>query len=265
MFCLVSTSRQNLRMVALLRDRAPAFDPAWRYDTIGVMQVTVLFLAAGSGQRFGGGIPKQYQCVNHIPLVMIALNSLAREARISAVQPVLAKDDEYFSACLDKESFPFDVLPPVTGGSERAISMANGLAALSPDVEWVAVQDAARPVPSPRVLADVLDVAQQHGAAVPGITVHDTIKRVDADGRVLQTLNRNVLRAVQTPQVAHREWFVTAIESERERMHLHTDDASMLEAAGFPVFISSGDVNNRKITTPEDMMWLQHYIGTGIK
>lgn len=133
------------------------------------------------------------------------------------------------------------------------------------DVAWVAVQDAARPVPSSELLASVLDAAQQHGAAVPGVPVHDTIKRVDADGRVLQTLERHTLRAVQTPQVARREWFVAAIESERERMHLHTDDASMLEAAGFPVFISPGDVNNRKITTPEDMLWLQHYMGTESK
>ncbi len=224
------------------------------------MQVTVLFLAAGIGRRFGGKHPKQYQCVNQIPLVVIALNSLAKESRICAVQPVLAENDEYFSRCLEHQSFPFDMLPPVTGGAERAVSMANGMAALSSNVEWVAVQDAARPVPSPALLARVLDVAQQHGAAVPGIPVYDTVKRVDDEGRVLQTLDRHVLRAVQTPQVARREWFAAAIAAERERMHRHTDDASMLEAAGFPVFISTGDANNRKITTPEDMVWLQRYM-----
>jgi len=240
--------------------QALAFDPAWRYDTIGVMQVTVLFLAAGNGKRFGGEIPKQYQCVNRIPLVVIALNSLAKESRICAVQPVLAENDGYFTLCIEKQSFPFDLLPPVTGGAERAISMANGMAALSDSVEWVAVQDAARPVPSPVLLAHVLDAAQQHGAAVPGIPVHDTVKRVDDEGRVLQTLDRHTLRAVQTPQVARREWFDAAIASEGDHMHRHTDDASLLEAAGFPVFISPGDVNNRKITTPEDMTWLQHYM-----
>jgi len=227
------------------------------------MQVTVLFLAAGSGQRFGGDIPKQYQCVNHVPLVVIALNSLAKEPRISAVQPVLAAGDERFATCLKHQSFPFEILSPVTGGSERAISMSYGIAALSSDIEWVAVQDAARPVPSRKVLANVLDAAGRHGAAVPGLPVHDTIKRVDAGGRVLQTLERHVLRAVQTPQVARREWFVAAIESEKDRMHLHTDDASILEAAGFPVFVSEGDINNRKITTPEDMAWLQHYLEVG--
>jgi len=238
------------------------FDPASRYDTIGVMQVTVLFLAAGSGRRFGGDIPKQYQCVNDIPLVTIALKSLAKESRIVAVQPVLTVGDEHFSSCLEGQLFPFEILPPVTGGSERALSMANGIASLSSDVEWVAVQDAARPVPSCRVLADVLDAAKKHGAAVPSLPVHDTIKRVGEEGRVLQTLERHALRAIQTPQVARREWFAAAIESEKDRMHLHTDDASMLEASGFPVFVSLGDINNRKITTPEDMMWLQHYMET---
>jgi len=138
--------------------------------------------------------------------------------------------------------------------------MANGIMALSRDVEWVAVQDAARPVPSPDLLADVLNAAQLHGAAAPGVPVHDTIKRVDEEGKVLQTLDRPTLRAVQTPQVARREWFAAAIESEKGRMHLHTDDASILEAAGFPVFLSLGDANNRKITTPEDMTWLRHYL-----
>jgi len=224
------------------------------------MQVTVLFLAAGSGRRFGGEIPKQYQCINGISLLVIGLNSLAREPRIRAVQPVLAAGDEYFSACIADQHFPFEVLSPVTGGKERAISMSRGIAALSGDAEWVAVQDAARPVPSPELLAGVLDAAYRHGAAVPGVPVHDTIKQVDKAGRVQATLKRHILRAVQTPQVARREWFAAAIESQGKRLHLHTDDASLLEAAGFPVFVSDGDINNRKITTPEDMAWLSQYL-----
>jgi len=224
------------------------------------MRVTVLFLAAGRGRRFGGETPKQYRQVAGVPLVTLALRSLAREPRIRAVRPVLAAGDAWFAACVAGERFPFELLPPVEGGAERAISMARGLASLPEDVEWVAVQDAARPVPSPRLLKDVLDAALAHGAAVPGIPVHDTIKRVDREGRVLQTLDRASLRAVQTPQVARREWLAVAIEAERERMHLHTDDASMLEAAGFPVYVSEGDVNNRKITTPEDMAWLARHL-----
>jgi len=62
---------------------------------------------------------------------------------------------------------------------------------------------------------------------------------------------------VQTPQVARKAWFEQALEKEKERLHLHTDDASVLEAAGFPVYISQGDVNNRKITTQDDLLWMQ--------
>jgi len=65
------------------------------------------------------------------------------------------------------------------------------------------------------------------------------------------------LRAVQTPQVARRDWFEQAMLKEAERLHLHTDDASLLEAAGFEVHISDGDVRNRKITTRNDLIWLQ--------
>jgi 2-C-methyl-D-erythritol 4-phosphate cytidylyltransferase len=138
--------------------------------------------------------------------------------------------------------------------------MQRGLAALPDHIDMVGVHDAARPLPSKQLLKDVLDVAAMHGAAVPGLPVHDTIKRVDGEGRVVETPDRTTLRAVQTPQVAHRDWFVQAIEKERSRLHLHTDDASVLEAAGFPVYISQGDTTNRKVTTQADMDWLKAYL-----
>ena len=126
------------------------------------------------------------------------------------------------------------------------------------------MHDAARALPSKLLLKDVLDVAEAHGAAVPGLAVHDTIKRINADGKVLETPNRSSLMAVQTPQVARRDWFLSALEQEKERLHLHTDDASVLEAAGFDVYISQGDVNNRKVTTQNDMLWLQNQL-QGVK
>jgi len=119
------------------------------------------------------------------------------------------------------------------------------------------VHDAARPLPSAELLADVIDVAQRCGAAVPGLAVADTIKRVNAEGRVVETPDRNLLRAVQTPQVARKVWFEKALALEAGRLHLHTDDASLLEAAGFDVYISRGEINNRKITTQEDLHWLE--------
>jgi 2-C-methyl-D-erythritol 4-phosphate cytidylyltransferase len=225
------------------------------------MDVGVLLLAAGSGSRFGGAIPKQYVQVCGRPLLMHTLEHLALEPRIAVVQPVIAEGDEYFSHAVADSYLPFDLRPPVIGGAARSISMQQGLKALPDHVELVAVHDAARPLPSAALLADVFDTAEQFGAAVPGVLVRDTIKRVDEKGKVIDTPERSCLRAVQTPQVARRDWFDQAIR-EAEHLHLHTDDASLLEAAGFPVHISQGDVMNRKITTSEDMIWLRAQLET---
>jgi len=221
------------------------------------MKTGILLLAAGSGSRFGGAVPKQYVEVDGKAIILHTLAHLALEARISVVQPVIAKGDDVFVRLLAGKPFPFHILPPVSGGAERSISMQRGLAALPHDIELVAVHDAARPLPSQALLSDVLDMAERFGAAVPGLPVHDTIKRVDTNGKVMETPDRQTLRAVQTPQVARRDWFEKAIALESERLHLHTDDASLLEAAGFDVYVSRGDSNNRKITTVADLAWLE--------
>jgi 2-C-methyl-D-erythritol 4-phosphate cytidylyltransferase len=220
------------------------------------MKIGVLLLAAGKGDRMGGDVPKQYLLVDGKPLLLLALESLAREPRFSVVQPVIADGDRRYAEAVGQAHFPFCLLPAVSGGRERADSMRNGLAALPADVEWVAVHDAARPIPSPALLARVLDMAVAHGAAVPGLAVHDTIKQVDDHGKVVCTLRRAVLRAVQTPQVARRAWLEQALASSVQGGVEWTDDASLLEAAGFPVYVSIGEENNRKITTPEDLAWL---------
>ncbi|ATX82508.1 2-C-methyl-D-erythritol 4-phosphate cytidylyltransferase/2-C-methyl-D-erythritol 4-phosphate cytidylyltransferase [Mariprofundus ferrinatatus] len=221
------------------------------------MKVGLLLLAAGSGSRFGGPVPKQYVEVQGKPLFLYTLEHLAADSRIKVVQPVISEGDIRFEQMIKGQHYPFDLRKPVSGGAERSISMQRGLNAMPDDVELVAVHDAARPLPSPELLADVLDVAERFGAAVPGLPLTDTVKRVDAEGKVIETPDRNFLRAVQTPQVARKAWFEKALELEEGRLHLHTDDASLLEAAGFEVHVSRGDIKNRKITTQEDLGWLE--------
>ncbi len=220
--------------------------------------VAVLLLAAGSGRRVGGTIPKQYLHVAGAPLLRHTLESLRQEPRIRWVQPVIADHDaDRFMEAIGGTTFPFTMLPAVCGGSERALSMSAGLEALPEAAEMVAVHDAARPLPSQRLLRTLLDCAIAHGAAVPGLSVPDTIKEVDENGVVLRTLKRHRLRAVQTPQVARRRWFAEAISQAGDRLANFTDDASLLEAAGFPVRITEGDPLNRKITTEDDLHWLE--------
>lgn len=225
------------------------------------MKIGVILLAAGSGSRFGGNLPKQYVPVCGKPIVLHALEYLAAEPRIAAVQPVVAEGDVQFSQLVAGMVFPFTLMSPVSGGPARSISMWHGLQALPENIDMVAVHDAARPVPSKQLLADVFDMAERFGAAVPGVAVTDTIKRINSEGMVLETPERHSLRAVQTPQVARRDWFEQAIASESERLHCHTDDASLLEAAGFPVYVSQGNVHNRKVTNAEDVVWLEKLLG----
>lgn len=219
------------------------------------MKAIVLLLAAGSGKRFSSEIPKQYVDVLGEPLVIHTLKSLAAEPRIQAVLPVLAPGDDQFTQIVDGYEFPFALLTPISGGAERSESMVRGLMAVPAEYEWVAVHDAARATPSADVLKDVLDQALKFGAAIPGVPVVDTIKQVDG-GCVVKTLNRHELTAVQTPQVARRDWFLQAVENQQDHLKDHTDDASVLEASGFKVAVSCGDRNNRKITTQHDLQWL---------
>jgi len=223
--------------------------------------IAVVLLAAGSGRRLGGDIPKQYRKVAGLPLMLHTLRSLQAEPRICWVQPVIAKGDSHrFAALVAQQSFAFTMLPPVIGGRERALSMVAGVKALPTNAEWVAVHDAARPLPSAELLRLLFDAAQQYGAAVPGLAVTDTIKEVNDAGLVMRTLDRHRLRAVQTPQVSRREWLMKAVAHAGSDLPSFTDDVSLLEAASFPVHITAGEAQNRKITTSEDLLWLENLL-----
>jgi len=192
-----------------------------------------------------------------MPILVHCLYSLSRDPHVHCVLPVLSAGDNFFSEAVAGHEFPFRLLDPVTGGCVRAESMARGLAALPAEDEWVAVHDAARPLPSKQLLRDLFNTAERHGAAIPGIPVNDTIKQIDASGKVIYTPNRADLRAVQTPQVARRTWFEQAVVACAGRFDQFTDDAALLEMAGFEVHISPGDPGNRKITTREDLQWFE--------
>ncbi|MDX8377338.1 MAG: 2-C-methyl-D-erythritol 4-phosphate cytidylyltransferase [Mariprofundales bacterium] len=204
-------------------------------------------------------LPKQYILLDNKPLLLHTLKSLAAVQGITAVLPVLAAGDDLYQQYVCAADYPF-LLPAVIGGSERALSMQAGLNALPKNIQWIAVHDAARPFPSIQLLNNLFAMALQYGAAVPGMAVTDTIKQVDVHGKVIRTLVRKNLRAVQTPQMARRDWLEDAIKQAGEKLASFTDDVSLLEAAGYPVHISAGEAANRKITTPDDWQWAEQYI-----
>jgi len=157
---------------------------------------------------------------------------------------------------------PLRILP--CGGATRQATVRNALAHLPDGVRFVAVHDAARPLVSPALLERLVATAVQYGTAIPALPVQDTLKRSE-DGRTVQaTVPREGLYRVQTPQVSRADWLINAHRrAAEEGFEQATDDAQLLERAGYPVYLVDGDPRNLKLTTPDDLHLLRLHIGEG--
>jgi 2-C-methyl-D-erythritol 4-phosphate cytidylyltransferase len=199
-----------------------------------------VIVAAGAGARFGS--EKQYALLRGRPVVEWAVNAARPTADgIVLVVPAPATD------------VPPNVDLVVAGGTTRSASVRCGLDVVPDDADIVVVHDAARPLASSSLFAAVV-TAVREGAdgAVPGLPAVDTIKRVDGDV-VVETLDRAVLVAVQTPQAFGAPILRTAHASNAEG----TDDAALVEAVGGRVVVVPGEERNRKITVPADLKYLE--------
>ena len=197
------------------------------------MTVWAVVVAAGSGTRFGG--PKQHAFVGGRRVLDWSLD--AARAACDGVVLVVPPGEE-------STAEPADVV--VAGGATRSESVRAGLAAVPADAEIVVVHDAARPAAGvPLFDAVIAAVRSGADAAIPGVPVVDTVKRVDGDV-VVETLDRSTLVAVQTPQ-AFRAAALRGVSGEA------TDDAALVEAAGGRVVVVPGDPANLKVTTPADL------------
>ena len=151
-------------------------------------------------------------------------------------------------------SKPFRLVP---GGKERQDSVWNGLQAVSPGTEMVAIQDGARPCTSTALIQATIDAAREVGAAVASQPVTDTIKD-SADGKLVQrTLDRSKLWAVQTPQTFRLKVLLEALAEVRRRGLLVTDDTAACELTGHPVQLVPCSTPNPKVTRPEDLPWIE--------
>ena len=142
----------------------------------------------------------------------------------------------------------------VRGGESRAHSVLLAALEASPESELLAVQDGARPLVTPELIDRTVTAAARCSAAAPAVAVKDTVKAVREDGGVEATLDRDRLRAVQTPQVFEASLLKAALQSALEQNAPVTDDASAVERLGKVVFLVEGEEENLKITTPVDMI-----------
>ena len=231
--------------------------------------IWTVLLAAGQGTRLAsatGGMAKQFLKWHERPLYWESVRSFARCARVGGIvlvfpEPFLASEKERVARLMREES-PGLAWCAVSGGERRQDSVYNGLAVLPRDCTHVLVHDAARPFASPSLVNRILDALEQQaasgirGGVIPGIPVTDTIKIVSGDS-VSKTLKRADLKAIQTPQGFDLATLRLAHARAREEGWNVTDDASVLELAGFPVRVVEGESGNCKITSPEDLGMLQ--------
>ena len=216
------------------------------------MSVCAIVPAGGSGTRMGGTVPKQFQSLNGKPILYHTIKTLQNCETISEIILVVP-EKEYEIANTDWLGKPEIVKKVVIGGEKRQDSVYNGFCEVSQDSEIVLVHDGVRPFLSQKMIADSIDAAREYGAAITAIPVHDTIKRVDTSGLVSQTIDREGLWRVQTPQAFRYSLLLDAFNKAKSENFYGTDEGALIEHLGEPVKIVEGLEQNIKITRPEDL------------
>ncbi|MDN5716573.1 MAG: 2-C-methyl-D-erythritol 4-phosphate cytidylyltransferase [Janibacter sp.] len=211
----------------------------------------VVVVAAGSGTRLGAGRPKAFVELVGVTILERSLRGVLAAAPDEVVVVVPATHVDEATAVVEHLGERRSRVSVVAGGAERTDSVSAGLAALSEDIRWVLVHDAARCLTPVAVFERVL-AALRAGVvgAIPGVPVVDTIKVVDTGGVITETPLRETLRAVQTPQGFDREVLTAAHGAGAAA----TDDAALVEALGHDVLVVEGDHRALKVTTPDDLV-----------
>ncbi|NLM03528.1 MAG: 2-C-methyl-D-erythritol 4-phosphate cytidylyltransferase [Clostridiales bacterium] len=218
-------------------------------------KVVAIIVAAGRGKRMGMDFNKQFILLNNKPILAYTLEKFEKTESIDEIVLVVGKDEIGFvkENIIDKYSIK-KVSKIVAGGKERQDSVYNGLLAVKEHCSIILIHDGARPFIEEELIEKSIDMARKMGAVVVAVPVKDTIKRVDNDMKVIDTLKRDELWSIQTPQTFQYKLLKKAYDLNRENKDIVTDDAMMVERLGGTVNILKGSYKNIKITTPEDLI-----------
>ncbi len=213
----------------------------------------LVLTAAGSSTRFGGGPSKVLLPLHGVPIVARAAEAFREAFPDLAVVVTTRPEDRAAVLALAKGGGALRGAVVVEGGDTRRQSVELGIAALAGDVEVILVHDAARPLVTADLVRRVVEAALCDGAAAPALPLSDSVHRSDGAGRLVETLDRAALRAVQTPQAARADLLRRAFARPQAREAQATDEVALLVAAGIPVTEVAGDPDNLKVTTPRDL------------
>jgi 2-C-methyl-D-erythritol 4-phosphate cytidylyltransferase len=226
---------------------------------VPVSDLGVVVVGGGSGVRFGGGNKLLADLLGR-PVFLHSLAAflpLCPPGHVVLVVPAVAR--AAFQAELDRH-LPQAAVQLVEGGATRTESVHHGLAALPDAAAWAAIHDAARPLLAADALLTVLAAAREHGGAVAARKVTDTLKEADSRRRIVRTVDRGPLWAVETPQIFRRDELLVAL-ARVSAAEGFTDDAALMQAFGHQPYLCELRIPNPKITVPEDLFLAAALLG----
>ena len=211
--------------------------------------VSAIIVAAGQSRRMGGDTSKQFILIDGVPVIVRTLKAFEIAERIREVVIAARQEDIPQMYALIQDYEITKVKQIITGGETRQESVFRAIAQVDENADFLAIHDGARPLIRPQEIDLAVSAAVEHGAAALGVPVKDTVKQVDADGKIVDTPERSTLWAVQTPHAL----YLRAAEQAGEAAAQLTDDCQLIERTGAPVYLVRGAYANLKITTPEDV------------
>jgi 2-C-methyl-D-erythritol 4-phosphate cytidylyltransferase len=232
------------------------------------MSVFVILPAAGIGTRMAsstGGVSKQFLSLKGLPILIHSLQAFLAVPRVTAIYVAVRASEQARVSELITEHKLSDRVHVVTGGDARQDSVANALSALPSTAadDIVLVHDAVRPMIEPQTIERTIAMIEKHGAAIVGFPAIDTIKQVErtADGALITaTIPRELIVHAQTPQGATVPLMRKAFAEAAADEFIGTDESSLLERAGIPVFVVPGSSRNFKVTQPGDLEIAEFYL-----
>ena len=223
---------------------------------------SAIIVAAGKGTRMGANVDKLWLEVAGRPVIAHTWKQFNdADCVVEIILVVRDGMQPHFTELAERYNFKKS-FRLVVGGAERQDSVWNGLVAVSPKTEIVAIQDAARPCTSADLIAATIAAARETGAAVAAQPVTDTIKET-VDGKIIsRTVDRSKLWSVQTPQTFRVEVIRRAISAARQKNLILTDDTAACEFIGQPVQLVKATTPNPKVTVPSDLPFIENLLRT---
>ena len=223
--------------------------------------ITAIVPAAGLGKRFDKTIRKTFAGLKGIPLLVHTLKRLQREDSIKEIIPSLREEDIERGLEMARQYGLDKITRIACGGDERQDSIYNALKLIEDRESLVLIHDGVRPYIPEGAIEELIKGLEGLDGIAPGIPVKETLKEIDGESNIISTVDREKIRAIQTPQVFPFSIIKNAYEQAYKEGFLGTDDASLVERAGGKIRILPGSPYNIKVTTPEDLEMLEHITG----